>query len=324
MCTAITFKGNDFYFGRNLDWENDCGGKIVVCPRKYPFVFRNGKQMKEHYAIIGVAALAAGYPLYFDAVNECGVGIAGLNFPHYAKYQPYDKRKENIAPFELIPWLLGQCSNTAQLRTALEALEIWDIPFSDSIPTSPLHWLIADRDGCMTLEATKSGLHIYENPFGVLTNSPPFPYHSAYINHFLTLTGKTPVNTFAPQLDLEPFSFGMGAIGLPGDLSSPSRFVRANFTKWNSPPTSGDTEALIQCFHILSSVEQQKGVTQFPSGGYEYTVYSSCCNASKGIYYYTTYGSYCIHGVDMHKCDLDGTKLVEYPLSHNSRIMIQN
>ena len=116
----------------------------------------------------------------------------------------------------------------------------------------------------------------------------------------------------------------MGAIGLPGDLSSQSRFVRASFVKMNSISGNGELESVGQFFHILNSVEQQRGCCHLGDGKYEITIYSSCCNATKGIYYYTTYNNHQINAVDMNKVDLNGDKLISYDLIRNQNINFQN
>lgn len=188
MCTAATYQTRDFYFGRNLDYECSYGEQVVVVPRNFPFALRHGGELARHYAMIGMAHVAGGYPLFYDAVNEKGLCIAGLNFVGNAVYGKPQAGCENIAVFELIPWLLGRCANIAQARAALESLHLTDTPFSPQFPTAQLHWLLAARDGCLTVEATADGLHVYDNPAGVLTNNPPFPMQLFALNNYMQLT----------------------------------------------------------------------------------------------------------------------------------------
>ena len=174
MCTAATYKTNDFYFGRTLDYEFSYGDEITVTPRNYPFNFKHTEPIESHYSIIGTAHVADGYPLYYDAVNEKGLGIAGLNFVGNAVYaQPVDD-KTNIAQFELIPWILSQCAAVDEARTLLSNTNLVGTPFGDKLPTAQLHWIIADKDKSITVESVADGLKIYDNPIGVLTNNPPF------------------------------------------------------------------------------------------------------------------------------------------------------
>ncbi|MBO5954129.1 MAG: choloylglycine hydrolase [Oscillospiraceae bacterium] len=324
MCTAITYQTGDFYFGRNLDLEYAYDEIVTITPRNYPFRFRNGYKLPNHYALIGMATVAQHYPLYYEATNEKGLCLAGLHFPKNARYYAKLQDKDNIAPFELIPWVLGQCESVKEAKELLSKLNLWNEPFSAEYPLSPLHWLLADRQEAVTIETTSDGMKLYANPVGVLTNNPPFDYHMYNLANYMNLTPLPPENRFSSQLELTPFSLGMGAIGLPGDLSSPSRFIKAAFTKLNSVCNNTESASISQFFHILGSVAQQRGLTNVRDKEYEFTLYSSCCNTDKGIYYYTTYENSQISAVDMHRVDLDGTKLLTYPLITGQQIRIQN
>ncbi len=324
MCTAISFKTNHHYFGRNLDLEYHYHEQVTITPRNYPFEFRKAGKMNNHYAMIGMAMVDNGYPLYYEATNERGLSIAGLNFPGNAVYHKCVEGKVNIAPFELTPWLLGKFETVAQVRNALDSIEIVDIAYSEQFPLSPLHWIISDKDESITLESVEDGIHVYENPVGVLANNPPFPYHMYRLADFMGLSRNVAENRFAQGLELKPHSLGLGSYGLPGDLSSPSRFVRAAYIKLNSVCGAGEMESVGQFFHILSGVAQRKGMAIAHGDLCEYTVYSSCCNTDKGIYYYTTYENSQISAVDMHKCDLDGSRVIAYPLVTQQQIRWEN
>ena len=274
--------------------------------------------------MIGIAYVHEGYPLYYDATNEKGLSMAGLNFPKYADYKPEASEKDNIAPFEFIPWILGQCATIAEAKTLLERLNLLEEHYSRELPLSPLHWMIADRNSSIVVESVKEGLKIYENPVGVLTNSPTFDMQLFQLNNYMSLSPKAPQNHFSPDLNLQRYSNGMGAIGMPGDWSSQSRFVKAVFTKMNSVCGDSENENVSQFFHILGSVEHQRGCVDMGDNLYEITIYSSCCNTDKGIYYYRTYENNQITAVDMHRENLDGTQVISYPLLKESEIKWQN
>ena len=315
MCTAVTYKTKDFYFGRTLDLDCSYEEQVSITPRNYTFNFRNAKTIENHYAIIGMAYILNNYPLYYDAVNEKGLGIAGLNFVGNAHYNNKSvQNKDNIAQFELIPWLLCQCATVAEAKSFLEKINITDTPFCEKLPPAQLHWLIADKNEAITLEATHDGIRIYQNPVGVLTNNPTFSKQMFSLNNYMNLSAKPPKNLFSAKLPLHEYSKGMGAIGLPGDLSSQSRFVRASFVKMNSVSKNTEDESVNQFFHILSSVEQQRGCCAAENEKFEITIYSSCCNTDKGIYYYTTYDNHQISAVNMHNEDLNGKSLISYEL----------
>ena len=324
MCTAATYKTKDFYFGRTLDYEFSYGDQITVTPRNYPFHFRHVEDQKNHYAIIGMAHVAEDYPLYYDAINEKGVGMAGLNFVGNAFYADIQPGRDNIAQFELIPWILSQCSSVDEARELFSRINIVNTPFSEQLPLAQLHWIVSDEKESITVESMADGLHIYENPVGVLTNNPPFPQQMFQLNNYMHLSPKQPVNTFGGALSLNAYSRGMGGLGLPGDLSSASRFVRVAFTKVNSFSGESEVESVSQFFHILGSVDQQRGCCEVADEKYEITLYTSCCNATKGIYYYNTYENHQISAVDMHREDLDSENLICYPVIQGEQIHFQN
>lgn len=324
MCTAITYKTKDFYFGRTLDYEISYGDEVTITPRNYEFNFRHKQNIKNHYAIIGMAYVTENYPLYYEAVNEKGLGIAGLNFVGNAQYNKKIKGKDNITQFEFIPWILSQSTTVKQAKKLIEKINFLDEPFSTNLPLAQLHWIISDSIESITVEAVKDGIKIYENPVGVLTNNPTFDKQMFELNNYMNLSTKSPKNTFAKSLNLEKYSRGMGAIGLPGDLSSQSRFIRAAFVKMNSVSKEEEKESVSQFFHILNSVEQQRGCCELDDGIFEITIYTSCCNASKGIYYYTTYDNHQITAIDMHKENLNSENLIRYPLIKDEQIKMQN
>ena len=327
MCTAATYKTKDFYFGRTLDYEFSYGDEITITPRNYNFKFRHTDKVQQKYAIMGMAHVVNDYPLYYDGINEKGLGMAGLNFVGNASYmdiESADNDTDKVCQFEFIPWILGQCESVDEAKKLLNRISLVNTPYSEQLPVAQLHWIIADKTKSITVESMADGLHVYDNPVGVLTNNPPFPQQMFQLNNYMNLSTKQPENTFAKDLNLKTYSRGMGALGLPGDLSSASRFAKVAFTKMNSKSGDGEEESVSQFFHILNSVDQQRGCCEVDEGKYEITLYTSCCNAAKGIYYYTTYDNHQITAVDMHREDLDGKILTRYPLITGEHINWQN
>lgn len=315
MCTSINYVNGDHYFGRNLDLEVDFPVDCVVTPSNYEFKFRHVDDMKKHNAIIGMALVAADYPLYFEAINDKGLGMAGLAFEGYAKYNPPIEGKTNIATFEFIPYILGQCSTVAEAKEKLQNINITDESFSDQLHYSNLHWQIGDKTTAIVVECTEDGMHIYDNKYGVLTNCPTFDYQVTNLSYYMNITKENPTVRFtADDADFKIFSRGMGSIGLPGGMDSVSRFVRCTFAKLNSdcPPTEEANVA--QYFHLLGMVQQSRGVDEIKPGDYEVTQYSACGNTDKGVFYFTTYFNPNVYKVDMHKCDLNATDIFVYPV----------
>ena len=312
MCTAVTYLTECHYFGRNLDLERSYNERVVITPRDYRFDFRCEAPMDHHYAMIGMATVVNGYPLYYEAINEKGLSMAGLNFPGYADYKPYTAGMANIAPFEFIPWVLGSCQNISEVRRLLISFNPISIDFSDGLPLTPLHWMIADRGGAVVAECVGDGVKIYDAPLGILTNNPSYDYHMTNIANYMSLHRGTAENRAFDAAKLSNYSLGMGAVGLPGDFSSASRFVRGAFVLSNSPKTGGEAESVAQFFHILGSVAMPMGCVMTPDGRYEYTRYSCCCNTDKGIYYYKTYYNSTPVAVNMYDYDIEGNETVVF------------
>lgn len=311
MCTAISYKTKNTYFGRNLDLERGYNEGVVITPRNYTFKMRCVAPVSAHYAMIGMATVAEDFPLYYEATNEKGLSMAGLNFPGNAVYADYAEDKDNITPFEFIPWVLGQCSCVDEAKALLQRINLVHINFSQQLPLSSLHWMISDKASSIVVESLREGLKIWDNPFQVLTNNPPFDYHQTNMSNYMGLSTGPANSRFRPDVPLQNYSLGMGAMGLPGDYSSPSRFVRAFFVKENSVAGEDEKSSVNQFFHILGAVAMPRGCV-WTKNGYEYTRYSCCCNGDKGIYYYMPYNNFEITAVDMHKEDLNQSCLYTY------------
>ena len=321
MCTCATYSKKDHYFGRNLDLEFSYQESVTITPRNFPVPFRTKPTISNHYAMIGMAFVCGGFPLYYDATNEYGLSMAGLNFPGNGFFpEPKNDGKDEISPFEFIPWILSQCKDLNEAEPLLRNIRLVNIPFSKELPITPLHWMITDQTRSIVFESTKDGIHIYDNPTGVMTNNPTFDIQMFRLNDYRNVSAASSPATFAKDLPLNEYSRGMGGIGLPGDLSSGSRFVKVAFTRNNSVSDDTEDSAVSQFFHILGSVEQQRGCCDLGDGKYEITIYSSCCNMDKGIYYYKTYDNSQISAVYMHHENLDGSNLVSYPLVTKQQI----
>lgn len=317
MCTCINKHG---YFARTLDCERSYNEKIMITPRGYKYNFKNVPSPDKGYAIIGMAA-DSDSPLYYDAANEKGLCMAALNFPESCNYRPYNDKMTNVASFELIPYILTQNSTVAEAMEALDNVNICDASYGEEYPCAPLHFMVSDSENSIVIEQTKQGLEIHNNPVEVLTNEPTFDIALFNLRNYLSLSTQTPSNTFSTSLKLSPYSRGMGTIGLPGDYSSLSRFVRAAFIKENSADNSGNP--IDEIFHIISSLEVPKGIIANNKSDY-YTRYTSCIDSHKGIYYYTTYDNRSITGVDIFKENLDSEELISYNLIDKQQINFQN
>lgn len=303
--------------------EFSYGEKVIITPRSYPLKFKMSKELKEHFAFVGMGIVVDDYPLYYDATNEKGLSMAGLNFPTSAVYYEPVDHKNNIGAFELIPWILGQCASVDEARSLLMDTNIVQMDFNAQYKSTPLHWMISDKDYSITLECVQDGMEIYYNPVHVLTNNPEFPMQVFNLNNYINITREEPETRFAEGFDLNKYSRGMGAFGLPGDSSSMSRFVRAAFTRLNSVCGDSESESISQFFHILDSVFQTRGCVRV-GDDFERTIYSSCCNTDKGIYYYKTYNNSQISAVSLNNENLDKDDLIAYNLISEQQIKYLN
>lgn len=326
MCTCISFTAKSHYFGRNLDLNYSYEESIAVMPRRYKLRFRNGRELEKHAAMIGMAFVLDGYPLYYDAVNEYGLAMAGLNFPENSFFEKPEETPDRdlVAPFEFIPWILSQCRDRKEAEKRLRRVTLAEISFSEKLPIAPLHWMLSDKTGSTVIEPLRDGLHVYDNPIGVMTNNPPFDYQLMHLAQYRNVTPGEREPSFAADVDLPRFCAGMGGIGLPGDLSSPSRFVRAAFAKLNSICGDSEESAVSQFFHILSSVEMPRGCCRLEDGSYDITVYSSCMNQDTGMYYVKTYDNSQIAAVSLQRENLDGTALSRFSVPVPQQMQMLN
>lgn len=303
MCTAVSVMAGRHLFGRTLDVERTYGEKVIVTPRNYGFSFLHEPPVAAHAALLGAGVVQEGMPLYFDAMNESGLCMAGLNFKSAVYHAPI-KGKRNVTSFELIPWVLTQCSTLAEARALLGEVQITKESISPTLPATPLHWIVADKSGAIVVESTETGSEIRENTERVLANDPPFGEQAA-------------------QLAARAPSLGANGViqGITGELSSPSRFVRAAFfsrcTEVEGPAGDGEIGGF---FHVMETVSVPFGCVRRENGDNAYTAYTSCADPSHGIYYFTTYGCRRIRAVRLVPDTRDARALGLFPMSQDEDV----
>lgn len=313
MCTFFTYKKDDFFVGRNMDIEYSFGEKVVIAPRKYPWKWKLEKSSLSSFALIGMANVTDNVPLYAEAVNEYGLCMASLNFPKSAKYFEAKEGKLNLAPYELIPYILTRFKTVEEARESIEKLNIVNIKFKENMPLAPLHFMLADSKECIVIEQDEKGLHIYANDVGVLTNDPPFYSHRVNLENYMNLSIKNPNNSYSNKLTPNCYGEGLGAFGLPGDVSPMSRFVRTVYNKHASLESESENP-VTEVFKILDQVSMIRGSVVTQNNNYDITSYSSCINASKGIYYFKTYDNLKVYAINMHMENLNSHILLDFPL----------
>ncbi len=320
MCTAISEIGNGHLFGRTLDLEYSLNERVCIMPRGYELSFLHESAVAS-YAIIGTCHIENKVPLFYDGMNEHGLCMAGLNFPMLAKYNEIRGGQINVASYELIAFVLRQCKDTQGAISLLKRVNITNESFSAELPCTPMHWIIADTNGCYVIEPSENGLEIYENPIRVLTNAPSFPYHLTNACNYMGLTSSTQKSTLAQGYKFKPYSRGMGALGLPGDFSSASRFVRALFMKNHA---SSDSDEVGRIFSILNTVYIPLGCVKTDTGRDVCTVYTSCMNSKTGNYYFSLYGSKRIMCVRINDVNLNSSSLFDYVMKSDNEYKFLN
>lgn len=303
MCTAMSFTAQEHYFGRTLDLDYQHEESVVITPRRYPLPFRRAGVIHRHYAFIGMAYVTDGYPLYYDATNEHGLSMAGLRFAGCAHYPQECSGKDNIAPFELIPWVLSQCRTAEEAAGLLERMNLTAIPYSDTLPLTPMHWMLDDREKSMAIEPTPDGLMLRENHTRVLTNSPTLPAQLAALARCEAVGTKD---------------------ALPGGYDSTSRFVRAACVREACTAAAEDADAAPHFIRMLQSAAVPRGIVRTEEGKPHYTRYISCCNTDTGVYHYMTYDDATLRAVALHHAELDGDALSCYPMISRWEAAYQN
>lgn len=307
MCTALFYPVGGGYLGRTLDLEHGYGEQVVVTPREY---------LNNRYGMVGMATVAEGYPLYFDGVNEVGLAVAALNFPLSARYAADPNTEAAVAVHQLIPTLLGRCCSVDQAVSLMRGIVLCDRPFSERYPTARLHWMVADAGRCVVVESTAEGVDIHENPAKVLTNEPPFPHQLSHLSHFANLSPTPPEDGWQT-----PVSRGGGTIGLPGDFTSPARFVRGAYGVAHSAPTG---EPLHQVFRLMGMVAVPEGCVAAEDGRSVITRYTACMDLRQKAYVYNVYGCHRLSAVALRPSVLDAPDLTIYPLTEQEDVRWEN
>ncbi|MEG0752366.1 MAG: choloylglycine hydrolase [Angelakisella sp.] len=324
MCTALILETQDknVLFGRNLDWVYNLEQSPVLVPRNFRWYNKvSSEWFSNPYAILGIGDILDKQPLLLDGINEEGLACAALYFPGYAKFN--DKKeanKTNIAPLDITYWVLSKFQTVEQVAYALNNVNIVRFPeYGD------LHWIVADKSGkSIVIEKTDKGLNVYDNDIRVLTNSPSFDWQTTNLNQYIPITPIQPSDVYWSEQKLSPVGKGLGTLGMPGDYSPPSRFIRAAFAKTNMPVPENEIIGISEFYHILNNVAVVNGSVVTRENLKETTLYSSCMNLQKCIYYYNTYYNNRINAINLLSCDLNSSSIQKFELLTTLDINHQN
>lgn len=297
-----------------MDIEYSFNEKVIITPRDYIIKFKKEKTINNHYALIGIGTIVDNYPLYADVVNEYGLGLIALNFPTYCKYQEYKEGSINLAPYELSLYLLSKYKSIKEIKKIINSINIVNIDFSNSIKLTPLHFMLSDKNESVVIEVMENGITIYNNPYNILTNNPPFNFHKINLINYMNLSNRNPSNNLNNGILFNPYSNGLGALGLPGDFSSTSRFIKGYFVK---NFLSKEEDDVIQFFKCLESISMIKGCV-VTDKGLEYTTYTSCYDLNKHILYFKTYFSFSVYKIKLFNYKLNSNDLLSFNLYYDN------
>jgi choloylglycine hydrolase len=328
MCTSLTLhtKSGQHLFARTMDFTLDFNQEVIIVPRSYQWNNITGETIEAKQAVVGMGINHQGRIILADGVNESGMTCATLYFPGFATYSnSIDDNKTNLAPFDFVAWSLTQFNSVEELKKSVDSISFWDVPLPVLGVTPPLHWILADKWGdCIVLEPTTEGLKIYDNPLGVITNSPEFNWHLQNLRQFIGLKSHPYAPTQWSDLPLSAFGQGSGSMGLPGDFTPPSRFVRAAFGKQNIQGIDNEEEGVSAIFHILSTCEVPKGGVITDEGTLDNTIYTSAMCMESGTYYYHTYDCRQIIAIHLFHENLDTEEIKTYPFHRKQKIFYEN
>lgn len=328
MCTAIGLVSGDHhhFFGRTMDICQEFGQHPLVVPRNYNiFSQLSKKTWSSTYGILGMGLAIQGHPMLAEGMNEKGLACASLNFPHYAHYEESPvEGKENLQPFDLILWTLAQFSTVAQVKEALRGVELVGQPFMPDLPVPPLHWMFQDAQGkSIVVEKTKEKWGIYDNPVGVMANSPSFDWHLTHLNLYTGLSNRLPVAQNWGDQTLAPQGDGLGLHGLAGDSYSTSRFLRAAYLRNHIQEIDSKEEALAGMFHIFDNLAMVSGSVITDTGALDKTLYASAMDLTEKVYYYSTYQNRQLSAIRLEEEYLAASEIQEFSYQKEQRIAFQ-
>ncbi len=329
-CTSFIIKTKDGspVYGRTLEWGAfDTKSDLVLVPRQITFTSelgggKQGMTWKNEYGYVAINAL--NMPDYLDGMNETGLTIGALYLPGFAKYQPFKAAEESstISSLDLTGYILGQFKMVEEVKTALPKIRV--VYNADIVKTGgatmPLHYVVTDSAGnSIVIEYVDSKLNIYDNKIGVMTNSPTYDWHLLNLRNYTQLTSLAPGRgtTEINGINFTPFGAGAGMTGLPGDCSSPSRFIRAFFYTQTSLPLDNIDAAINQASRILDNFDYPKGFERTgTSDKYSvgYTQWSIIGDIKNKRYYWWTEWNRQMQMVDLSKLNFDGSKVIAIPL----------
>ena len=319
-CTGITIKPKDgsIIFARTLEFAADIKSNIIVIPRGKEYVGtapgdKPGLRWKTKYGIVG--ANAFDLPVTVDGLNEKGLHVGLFYFPGFATYQEIkaEDAGKALAPWELGVFLLGTCADVKEAVAAARDVRIGEVVQKEMGFVPPVHFILTDSSGeSVVLEPVGGQLKIHQNPLGVMTNSPTFDWHMTNLSNYVNMTVSNVPRIEVGGKEIKGLGQGSGMLGLPGDFTPPSRFVRAVAFSRSALPVEMARDGVLQAFHILNQFDIPKGAARGLEHGKEvadYTLWTSAADLKNLRYYFRTYDNSRIRMIDLKAADLDAKEV---------------
>lgn len=330
-CTGLTIKPRDgaIVFGRTLEFGMDLKSTILVVPRGTAYVGStpggaSGLAWSSKYAVVG--ANAFGMPVTVDGLNERGLHVGLFYFPGFAKYHEIgpEAAANSLAPWELGVYLLGTCADVKDVAAAAERVLVGPVIQKEMGIVPPVHYIATDATGrSIVIEHVDGVTKIHDNPLGVMSNSPTFDWHMTNLSNYVTLSEKTVAKVDLAGREVKGLGQGSGMLGLPGDFTPPSRFVRATAFSKSAVAVDDARAGVLQAFHLLNQFDIPKGSTREADHGQsiaEYTIWTSAADLKNLRYHFRTYENSAIRMVDLKRFDLDAKQTTVIPMSGEERI----
>lgn len=332
-CTGISIltEKKELVQGRTIEYgENNLKSKIVISPRgqEYQSYLPNGKveglKWKAKYGYVGASVLQDIF--IGEGINEKGLNAGLFYFPHYGSLKRFDEKKKNnsLVDMQLVSWILSNFSSVDEVKEEIKKINIVNIGFEkDGTPLPTAHWRVADSNGKnIVIEIINNGeIKIYDNKVGVFTNSPDYDWQQKNLNNYIGLKAGNSSNYEVNGHKIFSFGAGTGAMGMPGDITPPSRFIRAFYYLTSSPVMKTTTSAVEECFHILNNFDIPIGV-EYSSEHKKYipenlpsaTQWTAVSNLSEREFFYKTMYNGAIRKIDLKKIDFQNIKFTSFPM----------
>ncbi len=322
-CTGIRLTAEDgsVIHARTLEFAVDIDSDVIVVPRGYSRIGstpdgKDGLKWKSKYASVGANGVEM--PFIFDGFNEKGLAIGLFYFPGTAKYMDYQATDagKTIAPWEIGSWILENFATVEEVKENAAKIVVPEVVFEAWGFTPPVHYVVHDASGkSIVIEYVGGKLNIHDDPLGVLTNSPAFDWHMTNLRNYVnfSLVNVSPVQL--GPVTLTPLGQGSGMLGLPGDFTPPSRFIRAAAFSQSVLPSKTGRDAVIEAFHILNNFDIPKGAARDHEKDEhgnilaDYTLWTSASDLKARQFFFRTYANSRIRMVDLKKIDPEAKEI---------------